>query len=71
VSISIADNGCGMEPDIRDKIFEPFFTTKKQGEGSGLGLDIVKKIVDKHNGEVTFISELGVGTVFTIRIPVD
>lgn len=71
ISVSIADNGCGIEPDIRDKIFEPFFTTKKQGEGSGLGLDIVKKIVEKHNGEITFTSELGVGTEFTIRIPVN
>lgn len=70
VSVSIADTGCGIEPDIKDKIFEPFFTTKKQGEGSGLGLDIVKRIIEKHNGEVTFTSELGVGTEFTIRIPV-
>ena len=71
VLISIGDNGCGIEPDIQDKIFEPFFTTKKQGEGSGLGLDIVKKIIDKHNGEITFISELGKGTVFTVKLPVN
>ncbi|MBN2613548.1 MAG: PAS domain S-box protein [Bacteroidales bacterium] len=71
ITISIADNGCGIEPDIRDKIFDPFFTTKKQGEGSGLGLDIVKRIVEKHNGMITFTSELGQGTEFTIKLPVN
>ena len=70
ISVSIADTGCGIEPDIRDKIFEPFFTTKKQGEGSGLGLDIVKRIVEKHNGIITFTSELGQGTEFIIKLPV-
>ena len=70
ISVSIADTGCGIEPDIRDKIFEPFFTTKKQGEGSGLGLDIVKRIVEKHNGIITFTSELGQGTEFIVKLPV-
>jgi two-component system NtrC family sensor kinase len=70
VTISIADTGSGIEPDIQDKIFEPFFTTKKQGEGSGMGLDIVKKIIEKHNGFITFKSELGKGTEFTIELPV-
>lgn len=70
VTISIADNGCGIEPDVHDKVFEPFFTTKKQGEGSGLGLDIVKKIIDKHNGKIAFQSELGKGTEFTVELPV-
>ncbi len=70
VTVSIADTGCGIEPDIKDKVFEPFFTTKKQGEGSGLGLDIVKRIVEKHNGIITFTSELGQGTEFIIKLPV-
>ena len=70
VSVSIADTGCGIEPDIKDKVYEPFFTTKKQGEGSGLGLDIVKRIVEKHNGIITFTSELGQGTEFIIKLPV-
>lgn len=70
VIVSIADNGCGIEPDIQNKIFEPFFTTKKQGEGSGLGLDIVSKIVEKHDGKVTVNSELGKGTEFTVELPV-
>ncbi len=69
VTVCIADNGCGIEPDIQDKIFEPFFTTKKQGEGSGMGLDIVKKIIEKHDGLITFKSELGKGTEFTIELP--
>ena len=70
VTISFADTGCGIEPEIQDKIFEPFFTTKKQGEGSGMGLDIVKKIIEKHNGFIIFKSELGKGTEFTIELPV-
>jgi len=71
VAVSIADTGCGIEPDIRDKIFDPFFTTKRQGEGSGLGLDIVKRIVEKHDGVITFTSELGQGTEFIIKLPVN
>jgi len=70
ITIKIADTGCGIEPDIKHRIFEPFFTTKKQGEGSGLGLDIVKKIIEKHNGTITVESELGKGTEFTIRLPI-
>ncbi len=70
VVVSIADNGCGIEPDIQNKIFDPFFTTKKQGEGSGLGLDIVNKIVEKHDGKINFNSELGKGTEFTVELPV-
>ena len=69
VFISFADNGCGIEKDIQDKIFEPFYTTKKQGEGSGLGLDIVKKIIEKHDGKITFKSEIGKGTEFNIYLP--
>ena len=71
MAISISDTGCGIEPDILDKIFDPFFTTKKQGEGSGLGLDIVKKIIEKHNGLITVNSELNVGTEFVIRLPIN
>jgi PAS domain S-box-containing protein len=71
VSISFKDTGVGIEPDIKDKIFEPFFTTKKQGEGSGLGLDIVKKIIDKHKGTIEVESVLGEGANFIINIPVN
>lgn len=68
--IVIADNGIGMTEDVRARLFEPFFTTKDVGEGTGLGLSIVKGIVDKHNGTIDVKSELGVGTVFTVSIPV-
>ncbi|MBN1951284.1 MAG: PAS domain S-box protein [Bacteroidales bacterium] len=71
VFVSFEDNGPGIEPDIKDKIFEPFFTTKKQGEGSGLGLDIVKKIIEKHNGTISVESQLGEGAKFIIKLPIE
>ena len=67
--ITISDTGCGIPDEIQHKLFNPFFTTKKSGEGTGLGLDIVKKIIDKHQGTITFNSKVGLGTNFTIRIP--
>ena len=67
--VSVGDSGCGIPESIREKIFDIFFTTKMAGEGSGLGLDIVKKIADKHNGRIEVESELGVGTTFTIYLP--
>ena len=70
VKVSISDTGCGIPEENLEKIFEPFFTTKKIGEGTGLGLDIVKKIMDKHNGFIKCESELGKGTTFTIGIPI-
>jgi signal transduction histidine kinase len=66
--VSIKDNGSGIPDDIKDKIFEPFFTTKKAGEGSGLGLDIVKKIVTKHDGKIEVESQIGIGTEFKVYI---
>jgi signal transduction histidine kinase len=66
--ISFADTGPGIPENIIDKIFDPFFTTKSHGEGSGLGLDIVKAIIKKHHGEITVTSKPG-DTVFTIKIP--
>ncbi|MBU2511180.1 response regulator [bacterium] len=70
IRVSIADTGPGIPEEIRDKIFQPFFTTKQAGEGSGLGLDIVKKIIDKHNGTISFESKPGEGTTFTVILPV-
>lgn len=67
--VSIADTGPGIPEEIRDKIFEPFFTTKSAEEGSGLGLDIVNKIIAKHQGEITFESESG-HTTFHVRLPI-
>ncbi len=71
VSVSICDTGCGMSPEVRDKIFDPFFTTKKEGVGTGLGLSIVSEIVKKHEGEISLQSQIGKGSTFTVRIPVD
>jgi signal transduction histidine kinase len=66
--VSITDNGPGIPPEISNRIFEPFFTTKPQGEGTGLGLDICKKIVEKHNGTIEVDTEPG-RTTFTVKVP--
>ncbi len=70
--ISIADNGLGIPEHIRHKVFDPFFTTKPVGKGTGQGLAISRNIiVDAHGGTLSFDTELGVGTTFTIRLPLD
>jgi signal transduction histidine kinase len=69
VVAAITDTGEGIPPDVQPRIFEPFFTTKPAGEGSGLGLDIVKKIIDKHQGDIAFISRPG-NTTFSVRLPI-
>jgi len=69
VVVQIIDNGPGIPPDIKARIFDPFFTTKKAGEGTGLGLDIVRKIVEKHNGAIRVESEPG-RTMFEVTLPV-
>ncbi|HEY9831122.1 MAG TPA: HAMP domain-containing sensor histidine kinase, partial [Stenomitos sp.] len=65
----VTDSGCGIPAEIQDKIFQPFFTTKSAGEGSGLGLDIVQKIIEKHQGTITFTSVPG-NTTFTVTLPI-
>ncbi|MBV8467393.1 MAG: GAF domain-containing protein [Burkholderiales bacterium] len=67
--VSVSDTGCGISEDVRQRIFEPFFTTKPAGEGSGLGLDIVKKIIEKHQGRIEVRSEVGVGSTFRVCLP--
>ena len=67
--ISFADTGCGIPPENLDKIFEPYFTTKPPGEGTGLGLYVCRNIITKHHGTIEVESEVGVGTTFTIRLP--
>ncbi len=70
VVVSVSDTGCGIPQAIRDRIFDPFFTTKPRGEGSGLGLDIARKIVEKHHGHIDVQSEEGVGATFSVVLPV-
>jgi signal transduction histidine kinase len=70
VKVMIRDYGCGIPSHIIDNIFEPFFTTKEEGEGSGLGLDIVKNIIDKHNGTIDVESIEGEGATFTVLLPI-
>jgi len=70
VYISIADNGTGMDEATKKRIFEPFFTTKEVGEGTGLGLSIAYNTIHKHNGQTLLESTLGVGTTFTIVLPI-
>lgn len=70
VSIEIQDNGAGIPADVLPKIFDPFFTTKPIGQGTGMGLSISYKIVQEHGGKLTVNSEQGIGTVFTIVLPV-
>jgi signal transduction histidine kinase len=70
ISISIKDNGIGMDENTKKKVFEPFFTTKDVGEGTGLGMSIVYNTINKHNGKIEFESVLGEGTEFIITLPV-
>jgi len=66
--ISVKDYGCGIPDELKDKIWEPFFTTKSHG--TGLGLDICKKIIENHNGKIFFESKVNEGTTFFIKLPV-
>jgi PAS domain S-box-containing protein len=69
--IRISDNGCGVPPENLAKLYDPFFTTKEVGRGTGQGLAITHSIlVDKHGGEIGVQSEVGVGTEFTLRLPI-
>ena len=65
--VRIGDNGQGISDEVLSKIFYPFFTTKEKG--SGIGLAIAQKIVDSHHGSIDVESEVGRGTVFTIKLP--
>ncbi|WP_338793537.1 PAS domain-containing protein [Bernardetia sp. MNP-M8] len=69
VLVTIQDNGGGIPKAVQDRVFDAFFTTKQAGQGSGLGLDITKKIVEKHNGKIWFETLEGIGTTFFIQLP--
>jgi signal transduction histidine kinase len=71
IAIEVADNGRGIAPDVLPRIFDPFFTTKEVGKGTGLGLSIAYKIVAQHGGIIDVRSEVGVGTTFTVTLPVE
>ena len=69
VEVTFADNGSGIAKENLDKIFDPFFTTKDTGHG--LGLPISYGIIKEHNGTIAIESEVGKGTTFIIRLPID
>jgi signal transduction histidine kinase len=68
VAVKVVDNGSGVAPDIRDRIFDPFFTTKPVGQGTGLGLDIVRRLIVHNQGAITVASEPG-RTEFSVVLP--
>jgi len=70
VLVEIGDNGPGIPPEVEQRMFEPFFTTKSVGEGTGLGLDIVQRIIRNHRGTIHVDSEPG-RTVFQVRLPLN
>jgi signal transduction histidine kinase len=72
VLITISDTGGGIPEAIRARIYDPFFTTKEVGRGTGQGLAIARSmVVNRHKGSLTFESEVGKGTTFYIRLPLD
>lgn len=70
IHVIIEDTGVGIPQENLQKIFDPFFTTKEVGKGTGLGLYIAYGIIEKHQGKISVQSEVGKGTVFTIRLPI-
>ena len=68
VVVRITDDGAGIPPEIKDRIFDPFFTTKGVGKGTGLGLDIVRRILQRHEGEIDVESRPG-RTEFRVILP--
>ena len=69
--ISVSDNGVGIRKEDLGRIFEPFFQTQNNKPGTGIGLNIVKNIVDQHHGTITIDSEVGKGSTFTVTLPVN
>jgi len=67
--VTVADTGGGIPAEIAERVFDPFFTTKEVGRGTGQGLAISRTIIDRHHGELTFQTDPGRGTTFTIRLP--
>ena len=70
VVVTVEDDGPGIPADVQSRLFEPFFTTKPVGQGTGLGLEIARRIVEAHRGTLAFTSEPG-RTRFTVRLPAE
>lgn len=66
--ITVADQGCGVAPDIASQIFDPFFTTRDVGGGMGLGLTVAADVARAHDGEIVYAPHPGGGSIFTVRI---
>ena len=69
--ISIVDTGCGIPEELRSRVFDPFFTTKEVGRGTGQGLALARRIIERHHGSITLESEVGRGSTFTVKVPID
>jgi signal transduction histidine kinase len=69
VELRVSDNGCGMSPEVQKRIFDAFYTTKEVGKGTGLGLHIVQKEVERHSGTIKVVSVVNEGTTFIITMP--
>ncbi|HXE42189.1 MAG TPA: HAMP domain-containing sensor histidine kinase, partial [Candidatus Baltobacteraceae bacterium] len=69
VKFSVQDNGPGIPPEVLPKIFQPYFTTKGPRQGTGLGLNIVQRLVKEGNGALHVKTQVGSGTVFTVYLP--
>ena len=70
IHVDITDNGPGIPKDQQKKVFDPFFTTKQTGKGTGLGLWVSYDIIAKMGGSISLKSEVGIGTTFTVALPV-
>jgi signal transduction histidine kinase len=68
--LSVQDDGVGIPAQVRSRIFEPFFTTREVGQGSGQSLAVARSLIERYRGTIGFETEEGVGTTFTVRLPV-
>ena len=71
IALSVQDNGVGIPEKNLQRIFDPFFTTKPEGEGTGLGLSVSFGIITRHRGQISVDSKPGLGTTFTILLPIE